>query len=305
MSLDQIETITIAPPSSLRSLLLDPVTAATGAGVALEVEDVAPVSETNLILLQDGHKGLDMPEPVVVTRAVPSGVGDVQAVIRPRSRRFSLRMSAFVGNDQEYNKLVNAIAPGYPFTLKVTYKSASGKTARALPLCYYTGGLDRTRKASGRSVFNLNFYTEYPYFVAGHSSAPGSVTPTNLRDRGVVWGVAATSDTAQVADIQVKVGAPIVSNDPDAWRWRWNPPGETPPATPFGTTNPSGMVVCFSPPYQGVYGLRAQTPLGALDVSSGRVTGKQVPALLPASAQTINVSAAGFNVWYWRDYAGI
>lgn len=305
MSLDQIETLTIAPPTSLRGLFLDPVTAPTGAGVQIEVEDVAPISETNIILLQRGHRGLDMPSPVVVTRPVPAGVGEVQTILRPRSRRFSLRLSAYIGNDQEYNKLVNAIAPGFPFTLKVSYKSASGKTARALPLCYYTGGLERQRRVSGRTEFNLNFYTEYPYFVSGHSQAAGSLDASNIRDRAVVWGVAATSDTTQLAQVRVKIGAPLVANDPDAWRWQWNPPGETPPATPFGTTNPSGLAVCFAPPYQGVWGIRAGTPLGAIDVSSGRVSGKQLPALLPTSPQTIQIDGAGMNVWYWRDYAGI
>lgn len=303
MSLDNIEAITIAPPTSLRGLFLDPVNAPTSAGVQLEVEDVG-ISETNIILLQNGNRGLDMPEPVVVSRPVPSGVGEVQTILRPRSRRFSLRLSSYIGNDQEYNKLVNAIAPGFPFTLKVTYKTGSGKTARALPLCYYTGGLNRMRYVSGRSEFSLNFYTEYPYFVSGHSQTAGSLDATNIRDRGVVWGVAATSDTAQSAQVRVKIGAPLIANDPDAWVWQWNPPGETPPATPFGTSTPQGLVACFSPPYQGVYGRRTGTPLGALDVSSGRVSGKQLPTLLPTSPQTIQLEGVG-SVWYWQDYAGI
>lgn len=316
MSLDQVSKFVIAPYQNNRANLATP--AATIAATPGHVDVLADTPnslgvETRLLWVDGGHQGLDMPAVSLTTRPVPAGAGEYVSSYRYIGRRVSMKLSGLISSPAAYEALGKAIANTGPFGLAVEYLAAAGKDDRSLPRCYYMGGLDRTRQAAGRTTFNLRFFTEWPFWVdetliEGYSTGGGVsqqrhqfTTGSTLHD--FVWGIRAKTASATTNLALVKVGSPITGDDdPDAWRWNYNPTALPAPPTPFGSSNPSGLMACFSPPFAGVYAHHATA--GDVELSSGRVFGAQ-PAkyLTAATGYNIYTHPAGeFDLFYWQNH---
>lgn len=317
MSLDQVQQITLARYTRAINNLVIPSTTIPATGERIALTPVGGrITENSLWLLQDGNSGLDLPSVSLTTRPVAGAGGAYVANYRGAERRVTLAVSMAVGDRVSFETLSRVVGPPGVFAVGVTYTAASGKTARYLPRCYYLGGLDRQRHASGRAHFKLRFLCEWPWWVDDQAyngfNAPDSQTRYGFTVGGnattaidCVWGIAARVSNFATDRVMVKMDSPITGNDdPDAWVWEAAP---SIPATsiPF-TGNPPGLVACFSPPYAGVFAWHNDLRTD-VEISSGRVSGARLPAFL-RSAQPYNIYVkpqGHFQLWHWQPYHNI
>lgn len=321
MSLDNIERIAVSSTTNMFKHLYEPQTVTTDR-VDLKGSKES-MSDSNLILMRDGARGWDMPSVTHKTRQTAEGHGELTTAYKLRGRRFSFRASELVSyisntddaDNQELeepetrnsnmSKLIKHLDP-FTRSILCVVPAASGQYSRYLIGCQYLGGLDRpTRTGHGRSQFDVNLFSPWGYFVLNQIQAGLTFTPAG---EGVcIWGVV-LNRSAGIHDVSIDIS----DGDAPPWVWQWDPDqvGITPPETALGSGAPTKLIVCFSPPFLGVWGFR-----GALsdEVSAGRVSGApQRPYLTPGISVTVDTtespgttSGTTGNAFYLRNYSSI
>lgn len=305
MTLDQIQSIQVASSTSKPTHLYRPSDIFGSSSVTLDTTRTSPQANS-LTIMKTGAKGWDAAPVNLKTRYTAAGEGEIATSYKLKGRRVTLKLSERVGEPDERDDLLEHVDPFARSILKMNYTSTSGKAPRYMIYNRYAGGMDRSdRHSSGRSQFDINFFSPWGYFVDTVYPSALAFSPQGVGQ--CVWGIRLAKSSG-ITDFGINIST---SGTTTQWLWFWNPPyvGVMPPRNALGANAPREIIACFSSPFEGVWG-RATAGSSAVedDVSAGRVYGVPMPPYLtPGEPVVITVIGSGLvaTPWYLRNYPSI